>query len=182
MRSQVPRGLKKIVNQGYVLKSENYVTNMRIEKLKLADVNELSRFANKIIGDCPYYSANAKRIIKREFSPVMLRAKAKSRDWLFLVAKEESMIGFCFGEFYGETYWFEWIGVDQHARGRGIATALMAEQERRVRGRRTRRLWCDCRTENTESKRLLRKMGLRRFARLDNHWYGQDFYLWEKSL
>ena len=41
------------------------------------------------------------------------------------------------------------------------------------------KVWCDSRADNVESIATLERAGFRRIASLENHWFNQDYLLWE---
>ena len=144
---------------------------------------KLARLYRSAIASSPYYSRRAKRTELKRFSLRHVRDGLKHRDNLFLAAVEKnSVIGAVNGTFEAGLFWIDWIVVGSSHRGQGVATALLQSLESRLQRRRIHKVWCDSRTTNMESKALLAKHGYSRIATIRNHWYGQDFILWQKLL
>jgi ribosomal protein S18 acetylase RimI-like enzyme len=78
--------------------------------------------------------------------------------------------------------WLGWIVVSPEQRGRGVARALMLALEDSAGARGAHKIWCDSRIENDISKALLEASDYRIAAKLERHWYGLDYFIWEKRL
>jgi ribosomal protein S18 acetylase RimI-like enzyme len=51
-----------------------------------------------------------------------------------------------------------------------------------TRRRGAHKVWCDSRANNAPAKSLFRKIGFRKIALIEKHWYGLDFILWERFV
>lgn len=156
---------------------------VRIGLLKSKDVSEYCRLVSRVIRATPYYSSEAHGGEIRQYDTQGIRRELRNPRYLYLAAKEkEDIIGFCFGDIQGRVCWMEWIGADPAHRRRGVAGRLLTEFEQRLKKSGVFKIWCDSRPTNRESNALLQKSGFRKVALLKNHWYGLDFYIWEKML
>jgi len=54
--------------------------------------------------------------------------------------------------------------------------------ESSVHQRDCHKVWCDTKVDNVQSISLLISLGYTKVATLKNHWYGLDYYLWEKLI
>jgi len=138
---------------------------------------------SQVVTPLPYYNQAAKTKELAKYSPSSLQ------DWLLedpdsvLVARtSEIIIGFCFNYNDDGVIWLAWFGVHPDYRGMGVGSALLRKLEETVRNGRSHKIWCDCRTENEASKLALTKLGYVQLCTVLNHWYGQDFILWEKLV
>jgi ribosomal protein S18 acetylase RimI-like enzyme len=91
-------------------------------------------------------------------------------------------VGFAITEDQHGPIWIDWFGVLPDNRGHGIGESLISFLIADRRARRATRLWCDTRTNNKPSIALFEKLQFSRLCELRNHWYGQDYYLWERTL
>lgn len=127
-----------------------------------------------------YYNQPARDAELAKYTAEGLRALMEAEGQNVLVARDSGgLTGFCVSHFDGGTLWLEWFGTDRRARGRGIGAALLAALGRTLPSRRAHKIWCDSRVDNKESESVLERAGFRRIATLENHWYGQDYHLWE---
>jgi ribosomal protein S18 acetylase RimI-like enzyme len=127
-----------------------------------------------------YYNERARRAELAKYSADGLRALVAHDPQAVLVARDRSApIGFCVSRFDDGTIWLDWFGTAARARGRGIGASLLAALARTLPSRHAHKIWCDSRTDNTESRSVLERAGFRRIATLTNHWYEQDYVLWE---
>jgi RimJ/RimL family protein N-acetyltransferase len=78
--------------------------------------------------------------------------------------------------------WLSWCVVSPDARGRGVAGALIEAFHSGAASRGVHKTWCDSRTGNTASARMLEKAGYKVVATLNQHWYGLDYLIWERLL
>lgn len=97
-----------------------------------------------------------------------------------LVARRSAeVVGFLISRQDDGLRWLSWFGVARTARGAGVGNALLRALGDVARREGTHKVWCDSRTENDISARVLVKAGFTRIATFENHWYGQDFHIWE---
>ena len=143
-----------------------------------------SKLFTKILQKLPYYNSLAKEYEAKKYTRRKLARNLKDDHHSVIVAKEgpRSIVGFCFNHFDDFTIWIDWFGVDRSARGRGVGVAILGETFKTAKERGAHKVWCDCRSSNQPSKNLLRKVGFRNLVEIKNHWYGQDFILWEKFI
>ncbi len=158
-----------------------------IGALTTKDAHKTSRLIRAVIKDTACYSAVARRREAAQFTPGHVAALGKRTDSIFLVAKlatkrGTSVVGFCFGSLYGGVSWIEWIGVATASRGQGIASKLFKAYQGSAKKRGVHALWFDTRVNNFASMALNKKMRAKIVGRLNHHWYGQDFYIWQKQL
>lgn len=137
----------------------------------------------KVILPLPYYNARAKAAELAKHRPEVLLSMIAADPCSVLVAMEAGKpVGFVVSEVDDGLVWLAWFGVDPDARRKGLGALLLGELEKTVRPRGCHKIWCDSRTENTVSAGVLARAGYSRITELKNHWYGQDFYLWEKGI
>jgi len=88
-------------------------------------------------------------------------AKKLTRDpGLFLVAEEEgSIVGVIMGAWDGRRGWLHHLTVAQDARGRGIASALVTEVERRLKAKGCLKVNLLVFAGNEAARRLYRRLG-----------------------
>jgi RimJ/RimL family protein N-acetyltransferase len=137
----------------------------------------------EIVSGLLYYNLEARQSEIEKYSAPHLRAYVAEDPGSVLVARlDGAIVGICISRFDDSLIWLSWFLVDSRYRGRGIGASLIATLEESVRGRGIHKIWCDCRTENRESKTVLTRSGFLPLCTVRNHWYRQDFILWEKSL
>lgn len=78
--------------------------------------------------------------------------------------------------------WIDWICIDEHARGQHVGEDLIAFCLAEAPKRGSNKYWCDTRTENQPAVNLFTKMGFQKKCELKSHWYGQDFFIWERFI
>lgn len=127
-----------------------------------------------------FYNESARRAELARYTADGLRALVAADPLSVIVARDNgALVGFCVSRFDDGTVWLSWFGTAAHARGRGIGAALLAALAQTLPARHAHKIWCDSRVENARSASVLERAGFRRIATLTNHWYGQDYYLWE---
>lgn len=156
----------------------NHVT---ISYAKEEECREISEMIADVIQDIPYYNDTAKRDEIQKFTAVELKQKIKGEVLSVIVARvNHRLAGFCLSRFDDYTLWLEWFGVVEEHRGKGIAGLLLNGLAETVVPRNCHKIWCDCRTANKAAIHILAAHGYRQLVTVSNHWYGQDFILWEK--
>ena len=140
----------------------------------------LATLMRETIAALTVYNERALRAELTKYTPAALRARAADDPHAVLVARDDTgLAGFCISRFDDGTVWLDWFGTDIRARGRGVGAALLASLAVTLPAREAHKIWCDSRTDNAKSKSVLERAGYRRIATLTNHWYGQDYFLWE---
>ncbi len=154
-----------------------------IGRMRETEAESLSSLFTQVVSALPYYNDLAKRSEIAKYSSQALRDAALLDPDSVLVARIESeLVGFCLSRNDDGLIWLSWFGVDAAHRRKGIGAALIESLEATVRSGRSHKIWCDCRTENEASKTLLNKHAYQQLCIVRNHWYGQDFILWEKLI
>ena len=155
---------------------------MHIENLKRPDIVAFSRVARSIITTTKYYSPVARVSESKKYSPKQVLEDIADSSHIILVAKEEQrVVGFLHGHFNDGTFLIDWIGTHTASRGTRVASQLLNGIQKKI-ATRVHKIWCDTRTENKEAVRFFKKHGFKKVATLKDHWYRQDFFLWEKLL
>lgn len=155
----------------------------KVSVLKPDEVAEFSHVFREVVSETPYYSKEAKAAEIRQFSPREVRKKLDGGDYLFLISKMNGkIVGFSCGYYDAGLFWGDWFGVKKGFRGRHIALDLLDYRDAFLKRHGVHKIWNDCRTNNKESIGLLKKRGFRKIARMNRHWYKQDFYIWYKFL
>lgn len=146
-------------------------------------VNEIAALAalmRETIQPLAFYNEDAIAAELTKYSTANLRSLAEHDMNAIIVGRDsEGLTGFCVSRFDDGTIWLSWFGTAARARGRGIGAALLAALAGSVAARGAHKIWCDSRTDNAKSKSVLERAGYKRITTLTNHWYGQDYFLWE---
>jgi ribosomal protein S18 acetylase RimI-like enzyme len=144
------------------------------------ECDALAALMRDTIEPLSFYNERARRAELARYTADGLRALVAADPQSVLVARDgDGLVGFCVSRFDDGTIWLSWFGTAAHARGRGIGAALLAALADTLPSRQAHKIWCDSRVENSASRSVLERFGFRRIATLTNHWYGQDYYLWE---
>jgi ribosomal protein S18 acetylase RimI-like enzyme len=144
------------------------------------EVDAVAALMRSVIEPLAYYNAPAIVSELAKYSADALRALHAGDPQAVLVARDgDALAGFCVSRFDDGTIWLSWFGVASRARGRGVGGALIAALQATVPSRGAHKIWCDSRTDNVESRAVLERAGFRQVATLADHWYHQDYYLWE---
>lgn len=78
--------------------------------------------------------------------------------------------------------WLSWFGVLPSFRGQNIGNSLIKKLIVDAAARGHWKIWCDTREGNVFSIPLLEQNGFVFRCRLERHWYGQTFLLWERFV
>jgi ribosomal protein S18 acetylase RimI-like enzyme len=154
-----------------------------VDRMADNDAEPLFRLFAHILEALPYYNETAKKSELQKYSPLLLRqATLREPDSVLTARVGSELVGFCFSEDDDGLVWLAWFGVHPSFRRRGVGSGLLRSLEERVRNGRSHKIWCDCRTENQVSQAALIRQGYSMLCTVPNHWYGQDFILWEKLV
>jgi len=158
-------------------------SNLTVVGMHQDDAEAVSTLFNQIVQALPYYNSTAKESEIKKYSAELLRSTVQHEPESVLIAKRNGeLAGFCFSENDDGLMWLAWFAVHPSFRKQGIGLALLARLEETARQNKFHKIWCDCRTDNQASRVVLTKQGYLELCTVRNHWYGQDFILWEKLV
>lgn len=144
------------------------------------DVEAVASLMRETIQPLTYYNERARRAELEKYTAEALRSMIAADAQAVLVARDgAALVGFCVSRVDDGTIWLSWFGTAARARGRGIGAALLVALAATLPSRKAHKIWCDSRVDNVESKTVLERSGFRRIATLTNHWFEQDYFLWE---
>jgi ribosomal protein S18 acetylase RimI-like enzyme len=147
------------------------------------DAQNLSSVIRTVIEAIPYYNEIAKSNEIAKYTSDSLIKKISDDQYSVIIASVNGEIaGFCMSEFDHYTIWLEWFGVLEKYRGLGLTALLLVKLEDTMKVRGSHKIWCDCRTDNKASMHILSSKGFKQLVTIYNHWYSQDFILWEKQI
>ena len=157
---------------------------VKVVRAEESDLPDTTRLFAEILREIPYYNALAKDSEAKKYTATALTKKLSEDPYSVLLAKDSDrkLVGFSFNHFDDYTIWIDWLGVDIIARQSGVGAAILRKTLQTAKKRRAHKVWCDSRASNEPSKSLLQKMEFTRLVEIKNHWYGQDFILWEKLV
>jgi ribosomal protein S18 acetylase RimI-like enzyme len=156
---------------------------MDIVYAKPLDVAQISSLFKEVVTALPFYNKIAKHNEIKKYTPKKILELIRKDRYSVLIAKNgKKVVGFCFNYFDNYTIWIDWVGIDKKLRNSGIGTLLVKRVITDAKKRRAHKVWCDTRSNNNSSKNLAKKLGFREIIELKNHWYGQDFILWERPV
>jgi ribosomal protein S18 acetylase RimI-like enzyme len=154
-----------------------------VDRMQPHEAESLANLFAEVVQPLPYYNNVAKASELAKYLPRSLKASlTKDPDSVLVARTTRRIVGFCLSHNDDGVIWLSWFGVHPEFRGMGIGSALLSKLEETVRKGRSHKIWCDCRTENEASKNALSKQGYLPLCTVKNHWYGQDFILWEKLV
>lgn len=136
-----------------------------------------------VIQPLQYYNdrARAEEIAKYSPDNLLLLTKEDPDSVLVATANGEP-VGFCISRYDDGLIWLSWFGTKAEFRKLGVGRKLLQALDGTVRGRRAHKIWCDTRVDNLASQSVLEESGFKRIASFTNHWYGHDYFIWEKCL
>jgi ribosomal protein S18 acetylase RimI-like enzyme len=155
-----------------------------VDKARRSELEETARLFARVLSEIPYYNSVAKEREGKKYTASDLATKLSEDPYAILVAKlpDGRIVGFCFSRLDDFTIWIDWYGVDPDSRQTGVGAAILKRTIETARERGAHKVWCDTRSTNEPSKNLLRKMGFTSLVEIKDHWYGQDFILWERPV
>jgi ribosomal protein S18 acetylase RimI-like enzyme len=160
-----------------------YLDSMLIRRPRDDEIPSVRKVFLDVLRELSYYNVLAKKEESKKYTVSKIKEKlAKDRYSVYCALSSDEVVGLLFNHFDDYTIWLDWIAVRKDQRRNGIGELLLGDLFRTARLRGCRKVWCDCRTTNKPSKAALEKAGFRRIAEIKNHWYGQDFILWERFV
>lgn len=142
-----------------------------------------SRLIKKVVLNCTIYNDRAKKGEIAKYTPAELRSRLESdADSVMVAAVGRKIVGFCLNKRDDGLLLLEWYGVDPSYREHGVGRHLLDKLISSARRRGCHKLWCDTHVAATASAKVLCSLGFQPLCTLHNHWYGQDFTLWERLV
>ncbi len=154
-----------------------------VRPLQHHEAAQVADLVRAVVSPLSYYNEQARAAETAKYTAQNLASIAEDDGQAVLVAVlAGEVVGFCISRYDDGIIWLAWFGVREDARGREVADALLGALEQATRRRGCHKIWCDTRTDNLRSQRVLQRSGFSRICTVTQHWYGQDFHLWEKLL
>ena len=148
-----------------------------------ADLESIHKSFGAILETLDYYNQLARENERKKYSIVELERKIEEDPKSVILAiKNDIILGFCFNYFDDYLIWLEWIIVLPEYHGLSIGHGLLKYLIKTALERGCHKIWCDSRTSNDKSNKFLLKSGFQKIAEIENHWYGQNFYLWQLPI
>lgn len=104
---------------------------------------------------------------------------SEDADAIWLAYLDDIPVGLSVVQPDCDLWWFSWIGVTRAGRGHRLGYLLTANILECARLRGIQKISCATRSENSRSISILRELGFEKVCDLDNHWFGQDYLLWQ---
>lgn len=154
-----------------------------IRYIKVEEAASVSELLERVVSKTLVYNEIARADQFKKYTPAYL-TKHISDDAKSVVGAyaDGKLVGFVITVDQTGPIWIDWICIDEGARGQHIGENLIQFCLSEAKGRSVNKYWCDTRTENQPAINLFTKMGFERKCELKSHWYGQDFYIWEKFI
>lgn len=147
------------------------------------DLEGIASFIAATIQGLPYYTTEARAREVAKYGTRQLRELCDDFPEGLLVAHEGTQVaGVCLIKPDDGLLWLSWILVAQAYRQRNVGTSLLVAAEdvaKRIGGH---KIWCDTQMDNHPSLRFFQRNGFLEIATLTDHWYRQNFKLWEKKI
>lgn len=153
-----------------------------------SDVSQASALLSQVVSSLSYYNEDARNTEIAKFDKKGLGSFVADPTKMVLIAEasaqepRQRLAGLLIAGEDDRLMWLNWFIVHPTHRRCGVGTQLVDALAAAAREHRCHKIWCDSRVENLPSAHLLLREGFKVIARVNNHWYGQDFYLWERSL
>jgi ribosomal protein S18 acetylase RimI-like enzyme len=157
------------------------MSTLNITPMLREEAQTVSDMITSIIQSLDYYNDRARlEEINKYSSAKLIESIIEGPDSILVARDAEEMLGFCISRYDDGLIWLAWFGVKPNCRHKGIGGELLIALDKTADRRRAHKVWCDTRTVNLKAQSVLQKAGYTKIAELKNHWYGQDFFLWEK--
>ena len=156
---------------------------VRVEPMLPHEAEAVAGLIRTIISPLPYYNEQARKgEIAKHTAQDLKRAIAADPLSVAVARLDGRMVGFSVTRFDDFLIWIAWLGVLPEARRSGVARAILADIDRTAALRGCHKIWADSRTDNPAMARLFPESGYQRVATFERHWYGQDFFFWQKFV
>ncbi|MCJ9671595.1 MULTISPECIES: N-acetyltransferase [unclassified Neorhizobium] len=154
--------------------------NISLKLGSTRDIRILHPLLIETILSTDIYDARARRAEAEKYSAKYLEELAgKDEHSIILSWDGDRISGFLITRPDDDILWLCWFGVFPRYRGKGIGEALIRDMLERARQRGVHKIWCDTRASNRYSIAIMQRNGFKNLCELKNHWFNQDYLLWE---
>jgi ribosomal protein S18 acetylase RimI-like enzyme len=157
---------------------------LQIQALEDLDVKATAELIRAVISGATVYCPEAINEEVEKYTNDYVQTLIRQDPDSVIVAKssDNQIVGFCVNHFDSGTIWIDWYGVHPDWRGRNIALMLLDFLSQTAVKRGAHKIWCDSRTDNIASIKTLKKAGFDEICQILDHWYHQDYALYQKFL
>lgn len=149
----------------------------------VSDAARISTVFKIVVSQAVVYNEAARASEINTYTPDYISRLIEADSKAVTLYKIDGIIaGFLITEFQDGPIWIEWIGVDPKYRKHNIAGAMVEFCMSEAPSRGGHKIWCDTRDENVAAVALFTQKSFQQKSRLDNHWHGQNYIIWEKFL
>jgi len=160
--------------------------NFKVGVAEEKNTPHLAKLIHEILTEMSqYYKDEAIKTELRVYTADYIQKLINNPDFLLFKAEvNKNIVGFQIVSIYQTLAYLEWSGVHPDYRRQGIGRALKSLTEEYLLKNRpdVHKIWCDTRVTNTPSIKNLLKNGYQISALLRKHWFGEDYYLYEKII
>ena len=157
--------------------------SIHVRRAAIRDTDVVASVFRAVVEPLALYNAEARQAELEKYDAHGMRALLlDEKAYVGLVLIDDDPVGFSIAEPDGDLWWLAWFGVLPRARGQRLGCRLVENMISIARQRGLRKIWCDSRAENQCSIAILQAAGFERICDLPNHWYGQDYVLWQIAL
>ncbi len=163
----------------------NSVNEIKLRRATRADVKIIVPFAKKEILKASHYNSIARQTYSSHVSLAYMLGIVKGGGFAVLALRGAELVGCLWTSFDSADrpiMTFEWTLVDRRYKKHGIAERMHNFAEKLAASHGVRKIWGDFRASNYQAIALEANVGVRRIGKLEKHWFGQDYILWEKQL
>lgn len=156
---------------------------IQVRRMRVDEAVPASRLMRQVIRSMPVCNDRERYGEAAKYTARMVRSIVRHDPDAVLVAIGDGrIVGFCVSRRDDGLLLLEWYGVHPAWRNHGIGMRLLERVVSTAARRGCHKLWCDSNAGNKASHSLLCGLGFQPFATVKNHWYGEDFILWERPV
>ena len=158
----------------------NYIN---VRPMHAHEAEQVAALLHEVIASLDIYVEAARATEIEIYTPAYIRELSmRDADGVLIAEEADVIVGFCISYADDGPYWLAWFGARLGYTGRGIGSALLADMHTRRQAAGIHKIWCDSRTDNHASRACLARAGYRTICILEDHWFRQDYMLFERIL
>lgn len=155
--------------------------NIKIRLASKNDISSLYSILQNTINEMTIYNEDAKNYEKNFYTKEYLEELIKYAP-TSLATYNDDIIGFCISKEDSGILWLSWLGVLPKYRGQNLGLSLILFLLKDAKKNKIHKVWSDTRSDNALSIKILEKLEFEKICILENHWYHQDYILWQKFI